>query len=286
MKHSNDNKTGRNAVNLTSEKSVHWDQDMSYGQYLGLETLLSCQNPVSDEHDEMLFVIIHQVSELWLKQCLHEAHAAARHIAADRLRPAFKMLTRVSRIQEQMIQAWEVLVTMTPTDYVSFRDSLGQSSGFQSYQYRELEFLLGNKHPGMVKVHRSHPEHYQRLVSVLQAPTLYDISLQLLARRGFSVPASVLDRDWSEPYEACAEVEAVWADIYAETDRHWDLYELAEKLVDTEYNFHKWRFSHMKTVERIIGHKSGTGGTSGVSYLQKALDLKFFPELWSVRTSL
>ncbi|MFM9269774.1 tryptophan 2,3-dioxygenase [Halomonas elongata] len=286
MSRLDENKTRQNAVNLQDEKNVHWDQDMSYGQYLGLEALLSCQRPVSNEHDEMLFVITHQVSELWLKQCLHEAHAAARHIAADQLRPAFKMLSRVARIQEQMIQAWEVLVTMTPSDYVSFRDSLGQSSGFQSHQYRELEFLLGNKHPGMVKVHRSHSANYQRLMSVLQAPSLYDISLQLLARRGFELPASALDRDWSEPYEACAEVEAVWADIYASTDDHWDLYELAEKLVDTEYNFHKWRFSHMKTVERIIGHKSGTGGTSGVSYLKKALDLKFFPELWSVRTSL
>lgn len=281
-----DKKSDQSAVNLNDEKSVHWDQDMSYGQYLGLEPLLSCQRPLSGEHDEMLFVIIHQVSELWLKQCLHEAHAASSHIFSDQLRPAFKMLSRVARIQEQMIQAWEVLVTMTPSDYASFRDSLGQSSGFQSYQYRELEFLLGNKHPGLVEVHRSHPEHYKRLVSVLEAPSLYDTSLQLLARRGFDLPASVVERDWSQPYSASNEVETAWADIYANTDKYWDLYELAEKLIDTEYNFHKWRFSHMKTVERIIGHKSGTGGTSGVSYLKKALDLTFFPELWSVRTAM
>jgi tryptophan 2,3-dioxygenase len=272
-------------VNLDGE-GVHWDQAMSYGQYLALEPLLACQRPLTDEHDEMLFIVIHQVSELWLKQCLHEAHAAAAHIAADHLRPAFKMLTRVARIQEQMIQAWEVLATLTPADYAHFRDSLGQSSGFQSYQYRELEFLLGNKHPELVEVHRGHPEHYQRLTAVLEAPSLYDICLQLLARRGFCLPAAVLDRDWSEPYGASPEVERAWAEIYRDTERHWDLYELAEKLVDTEYHFQQWRFSHMKTVERIIGRKRGTGGTSGVGYLSKVLELTFFPELWSVRTAM
>ncbi|MDN3552047.1 tryptophan 2,3-dioxygenase [Halomonas almeriensis] len=286
MSHSDEIPTPRGAVNLEDETRVHWDQDMSYGEYLQLEPLLACQRPLSGAHDEMLFVVIHQVSELWLKQCLHEAHGAARHIAADQLRPAFKMLSRVARIQEQMIQAWEVLVTMTPSDYASFRDSLGQSSGFQSYQYRELEFLLGNKHPGMLRAHRAHPARFERLAAVLNAPSLYDVSLQLLARRGFALPDAVLERDWSQPYSASAAVEAVWAEIYADTEGHWELYELAEKLIDTEYNFHKWRFSHMKTVERIIGHKSGTGGTSGVGYLQKALELKFFPELWSVRTLL
>lgn len=282
-----DNKNAnQNALNLKDEKNVHWDQDISYGQYLELEPLLSCQRPRSEVHDEMLFVIIHQVSELWLKQCLHEAHAAANNIIADELRPALKMLTRVARIQEQMIQAWEVLVTMTPADYISFRDSLGQSSGFQSYQYRELEFLLGNKHPGLVEAHRSHPKNYQHLTNVLNAPSLYDSCLKLLSRRGFSLPEKVINRDWSEPYMASPEVESVWADIYRDTNQYWDLYELAEKLIDTECNFHKWRFSHMKTVERIIGFKTGTGGTAGVSYLKKALDLKFFPELWSVRTSM
>ncbi|MBF8221999.1 tryptophan 2,3-dioxygenase [Halomonas sp. 328] len=278
-------RAGRTRVDLAAE-GVHWDPAMSYGQYLALEPLLACQTPLTDEHDEMLFIVIHQVSELWLKQCLHEAHAAAAHIAADQLRPAFKMLTRVARIQEQMIQAWEVLATLTPADYARFRDSLGQSSGFQSYQYRELEFLLGNKHPELVEVHRGHPEHYRRLTQILEAPSLYDTCLQLLARRGFALPDEVLDRDWREPYAPHPEVESAWAAVYGDTERHWDLYELAEKLVDTEYHFQQWRFSHMKTVQRIIGHKPGTGGTSGVGYLAKALELTFFPELWSVRTRM
>ncbi|EPC02124.1 tryptophan 2,3-dioxygenase [Litchfieldella anticariensis FP35 = DSM 16096] len=268
------------------EDTVHWDQEMSYGQYLDLERLLACQQPNSGQHDEMLFIVIHQVSELWLKQCLHEAHAAAEHIRENKLKPAFKMLSRIARIQEQMIHVWEVLVTMTPADYTCFRDSLGQSSGFQSYQYRELEFLLGNKNPRMVEVHRSHRQHYERLTQVLHEPSIYDISLQLLKRRGFDIPDSYVKRDWSQPYQPCAEVEQAWGEIYRHTDEHWDLYELAEKLVDTEYNFQKWRFSHMKTVERIIGYKRGTGGTAGVSYLAKALDLQFFPELWSVRTAM
>ena len=269
-----------------TEEGIHWDPALSYGQYLDLERLLDCQHRRSEEHDEMLFIVIHQVSELWLKLCLHETHAAADSIAADRLQPAFKMLSRVARIQEQMIDAWEVLATLTPADYLRFRESLGQSSGFQSYQYRELEFLLGNKHPALVEVHRAHPRHYRRLTRVLQAPSLYDICLQLLARRGFSLPAAVLDRDWAEPYAASPEVEAVWAEIYRDTAHHWELYELAEKLVDTEYHFQQWRFSHMKTVERIIGRKRGTGGTAGVAYLAKALELTFFPELWSVRTAM
>ncbi|WP_116473589.1 tryptophan 2,3-dioxygenase [Zobellella maritima] len=272
-------------VDLEGE-GVHWEQDMSYGQYLALERILDCQHPRSTQHDEMLFIVIHQVSELWMKLCLHEAYAAARHIEQDNLAPAFKMLSRIARIQEQLIKAWEVLVTMTPADYASFRDTLGQSSGFQSFQYRELEFLLGNKNPKMVEAHRAHPKHYQHLTRVLHAPSIYDISLQLLKRRGFDIPDHCLARDWSQPYQACAEVEQAWSRVYQQTDEHWDLYELAEKLVDMEYNFQKWRFSHMKTVERIIGYKKGTGGTGGVSYLVKALDLQFFPELWSVRTAI
>ncbi|MCK2184037.1 tryptophan 2,3-dioxygenase [Halomonas getboli] len=272
-------------VDLDNE-AIHWDQDMSYGQYLGLETLLDCQHPRSRQHDEMLFIVIHQASELWMKLCLHEAHGAADCIRRDELRPAFKMLTRVARIQEQLIKAWEVLVTMTPADYSSFRDELGQSSGFQSFQYRELEFLLGNKNARMVEAHRAHPGHYAHLTAVLQAPSLYDIVLQRLAARGFAIPDGHLARDWAEPYVASPEVEAAWAAVYRDTATHWDLYELAEKLVDLEYNFQKWRFSHMKTVERIIGYRRGTGGTAGVNYLVKALDLQFFPELWSVRTSL
>ncbi len=259
---------------------------MSYGEYLGLENLLQQQNPRSDEHDEMLFIVIHQASELWMKLCLHEAHAAAQLIAKDQLRPAFKMLTRVARIQQQMVNAWEVLVTMTPADYASFRDSLGQSSGFQSFQYRELEFLLGNKNATLVEAHKSHEQHYAHLQSVLNTPSLYDVCLQLLQQRGFDISTSHTQRDWQQPYTANEQVQSAWKKVYQDTDTYWDLYELAEKLVDLEYHFQQWRFNHMKTVERIIGHKHGTGGTSGVDYLQKALSLQFFPELWSVRTAL
>ncbi|MFI8751659.1 tryptophan 2,3-dioxygenase [Vreelandella lionensis] len=272
--------------NNDDHEAIHWDQDISYGQYLDLEPLLACQNPLSKEHDELLFIVIHQVSELWIKLCLHEAHGAAAYIQQDNLSPAFKMLSRVSRIQEQLIKAWEVLVTMTPADYASFRDSLGQSSGFQSYQYREIEFLLGNKNAKLIEAHRSSPRHYQKLQKALNTPSLYDIALQLLARRGFAIPQEKIERDWSIPYTASSEVEAAWSAIYHNSQKHWDLYELAEKLVDIEFNFQRWRFNHMKTVERIIGYRRGTGGTAEVNYLVKALDLQFFPELWSVRTSI
>ncbi|MFT7177904.1 MAG: tryptophan 2,3-dioxygenase [Oceanospirillaceae bacterium] len=269
-----------------SDENIHWQQDISYGEYLGLESLLEQQNPRSEAHDEMLFIVIHQASELWMKLCLHEAHGAARLIANDELRPAFKMLTRVARIQQQMVNAWEVLVTMTPADYASFRDSLGQSSGFQSFQYRELEYLLGNKNAAFIEAHKNHPANYQHLSTVLNAPSLYDVCLQLLQKRGFDIPETHTHRDWQQPYEPSKQVEAAWQKVYQDTDTYWDLYELAEKLVDLEYHFQQWRFNHMKTVERIIGHKHGTGGTSGVDYLQKALNLQFFPELWSVRTTL
>ena len=269
-----------------SDENIHWQQDMSYGEYLGLEGLLQQQNPRSDAHDEMLFIVIHQASELWMKLCLHEAHGAAKLIAQDNLRPAFKMLTRVARIQQQMVNAWEVLVTMTPADYISFRDSLGQSSGFQSFQYRELEFLLGNKNAALIEAHKNHDKNYKHLTTVLHTPSLYDVSLQLLQKRGFDIPASHTQRDWQQPYTANEQVQSAWKKVYQDTDTYWDLYELAEKLVDLEYHFQQWRFNHMKTVERIIGHKHGTGGTSGVDYLQKALSLQFFPELWSVRTAL
>lgn len=273
------------AVDLSNE-NVHWRQDLSYGDYLGLDQILSAQAVRSGQHDEMLFIVIHQVSELWMKLSIHELRAAVAQVQTDDLRPAFKMLARVSRIQHQLIQAWEVLSTMTPFDYARFRDTLGQSSGFQSYQYRTLEFLLGNKNARMVEAHRQNPAVYDALKTVLAAPSFYDEALRLLARRGFDIPAAKLDRDWSEPYVADAQVEAAWAEVYRHADKHWDLYELAEKLVDVEYHFQQWRFSHMKTVERIIGYKRGTGGTAGVSYLVKALDLKFFPELWSVRTAI
>lgn len=277
--------TAGGAVDLSGEE-VHWRQAMSYGDYLGLDTLLAAQRNLTEEHDEMLFIVIHQVSELWMKLSIHELSAAVQQVRIDDLRPAFKMLARVSRIQAQLIQAWEVLSTMTPADYLRFRDKLGQSSGFQSYQYRTMEFLLGNKNAATVKAHEQKPEIYAALNAVLNAPSFYDEALRLLARRGFAIPADKLERDWSKPYQADAQVAAAWAEIYRHTDKYWDLYELAEKLVDVEYHFQQWRFSHMKTVERIIGFKRGTGGTAGVGYLVKALDLRFFPELWSVRTEL
>ena len=221
-----------------------------------------------------------------MKLCIHELRAAMRSVENDNLGAAFKMLSRLSRIQGQLRQSWSVLATMTPADYLSFRDSLGQSSGFQSFQYREIEYALGNKNAALLEVHRKKPERYKRLEIVLNSPSFYDLCLQLLARRGFDLPAEVLDRDWSQPYVASEAVESVWAEIYSATEKHWDLYELAEKLVDLEYEFQMWRSSHMKTVQRIIGFSRGTGGTSGVAFLKKALDLQFFPELWSVRTRL
>lgn len=269
-----------------SDETIHWDQDLTYGGYLSLDKLLDCQRLRTDAHDEMLFMIIHQASELWMKLCLHELKAAMRQVASDRLGAAFKMLARLSRIQGQLRQSWSVLATMTPADYLSFRDALGQSSGFQSFQYREIEYSLGNKNSALMEVHRKRPERYARLKTALESPSLYDLCLELLARRGFDIPANKRDRDWSQAYTPSEAVETAWARVYARPDSHWDLYELAEKLVDLEYEFHMWRYSHMKTVQRIIGFSRGTGGTSGVEFLKKALDLQFFPELWSVRTRL
>lgn len=269
-----------------SQEEIHWDQDLSYGGYLSLDALLECQNVRTDSHDEMMFIIIHQASELWMKLCIHEISAAMREIENDNLGAAFKMLSRVSRIQGQLRQSWAVLSTMTPSDYLSFRDDLGQSSGFQSYQYREIEYALGNKNAALMEVHRKNPERYERLKSVLNAPSFYDLCLQHLARQGFAIPQDYLQRDWSQAYVPCAEVEAAWAEVYSSTGEHWQQYELAEKLVDLEHEFQMWRFSHMKTVERIIGYRKGTGGTSGVAFLEKALSLRFFPELWTVRTEI
>ena len=279
-------KTGR-TVDLKDEK-VHWDfrKEMSYGDYLGLDRLLSAQKPRSRAHDEMLFLVIHQSSELWIKLCLHEVSAAIRHIRADDLGPAFKMMSRVARVQVQLIQSWEILSTMTPFDYASFRGSLGKSSGFQSFQYRMLEFRLGNKNAAMARVFEADKRVAARVRAALNEPSLYDEALALLARRGLGVPRSKLKRDFSQPYTADRRVTAAWRAVYRDAETHWDLYELAEKLVDLEYRFHLWRFSHMKTVERIIGNKMGTGGTSGVNYLKKALELTFYPELWEVRTEL
>ena len=275
------------AVDLRDE-NVHWDLrgTMSYGEYLQLERLLSCQVPITRHHDETLFVIIHQASELWMKLCLHEIEAAIREIREGELGAAFKMMSRVSRVQVNLIQSWEILSTMTPSDYSNFRAALGKSSGFQSYQYRMLEFRLGNKNREMARVFDSNPRIAKRVHAALTAPSIYDESLALLARRGFAVPQEKLKRDFSESYMPDSRVTDVWRRVYRDVQTHWDLYELAEKLVDLEYRFHLWRFSHMKTVERIIGAKVGTGGTSGVSYLQKALSLRFYPELWDVRTEI
>ncbi len=282
---SKDVETG--AVDLSGEK-IHWKPSggLSYGSYLHLDQLLSAQKPISESPDEMLFIVIHQVTELWMKLSLHELTGVLRQVQSDELNPAFKMLSRVARIQGQLILSWDVLSTMTPSDFMSFRDKLLQSSGFQSYQYRTLEFMLGNKNKELIEVHREEPEIYARLKKTLEAPSIYDETVRVLARRGFDIPKDRVERDWSEPYEPHADVEAAWLEVYRDVETHWDLYELAEKLVDLEHKFQQWRFAHMKTVERIIGHKRGTGGTSGVSYLQKALGLQFFPELWSVRTAI
>ena len=267
---------------------VHWDLSgsKSYGEYLQLDKLLSAQQPGTFEHDEMLFIIIHQSSELWMKLCIHELAAAIKHIQRDNLGAVSKCLHRMTRIQAQLTQSWDVLATMTPMDYSAFRNSLGKASGFQSYQYRTLEFLIGNKNAGMIDVYKNKPDIYEALHRVLNAPSLYDEVIALLSRRGFGVPTDYLDRDWSLPYQASKQVAAAWLAVYHNREAHWDLYELAERLMDLDQQFQLWRFSHMKTVERIIGHKRGTGGTSGVNYLNKALELRFFPELWSVRTSM
>ena len=275
------------AVDLTSE-SVHWDlrDSMSYGDYLQLEGLLSCQRPLTDKHDETLFIVIHQASELWIKLCLHEIAGAIRQIRSGELGPAFKMMARVARVQSNLIQSWEILSTMTPFDYSSFREALGKASGFQSFQYRMLEFRLGNKNRQMAGVFAANAGVAERVDTALREPSIYDESLALLARRGFAIPQEKLVRDFSEPYASDPRVTDAWRVVYRDVEKHWDLYELAEKLVDVEYRFHLWRYSHMKTVERIIGAKPGTGGTSGVSYLQKALGLRFYPELWDVRTEI
>jgi tryptophan 2,3-dioxygenase len=275
------------AVDLSGE-DVHWDlrEQMSYGDYLKLDRLLTSQHPLTKQHDETLFIVIHQASELWMKLCLHEIGAAIDQIRNDDLGLAFKMMARVARVQVNLIQSWEILSTMTPFDYSSFRSALGKSSGFQSYQYRMLEFRLGNKNRQMARVYDSNPQVAAQVKKALEEPSVYDESLALLARRGLPVPQEKLTRDFSESYVSDPRVTEAWRQVYRDAERHWDLYELAEKLVDLEYRFHLWRFSHMKTVERIIGSKPGTGGTSGVSYLKKALDLRFYPELWDVRTEI
>jgi len=271
-----------------SDEGVHWDlsEALSYSQYLNLDKLLGAQHPLSYQHDEMLFIVIHQASELWMKLCLHELNATVACIRRDHLEPTFKMLARISTIQQQLLQSWDVLATMTPLDFSAFRNSLGKSSGFQSPQYRMLEFLIGNKNAETIKVFRTDPPTYEMLERTLRSPSLYDEVLRLLSRRGFELPPETLDRDFAVPYQASKQVAAAWLSVYHNSEKEWQLYELAESLVDLDYKFQLWRFAHVKTVERIIGNKRGTGGTGGVSYLTKALELKFFPELWTVRASM
>ncbi len=265
---------------------LDFSRDMSYGDYLQLDAILHAQKPLSPAHDEMLFIVQHQTSELWMKLMLHELHAAITHIARDDLAPAFKMLARVSRIMEQLVHAWDVLATMTPPEYSALRPYLAKSSGFQSHQYRCIEFAMGNKNAAMLQPHAHHPERAAIVRAAYEAPSLYDESLRLLARRGLPVPASHTERDWTQPYEASEAVEQAWLQVYRDPKAHWDLYQLGEELTDLEDSFRLWRFRHVTTVERVIGFKRGTGGTGGVSYLRKMLDVVLFPEIWRLRTAL
>ncbi|MDR5737583.1 tryptophan 2,3-dioxygenase [Caballeronia sp. LZ016] len=265
---------------------LDFSDTMSYGDYLGLDSILTAQHPLSPDHNEMLFIVQHQTSELWMKLALYELRAALASVHRDELPPAFKMLARVSRIFEQLVQAWNVLATMTPSEYTAMRPYLGASSGFQSHQYRQIEFLLGNKNVQMLKPHAHRPEILEQVRETLESPSFYDEVIRLLARRGFDIAPERLDRDWTQPTTHDASVEAAWLAVYRNPSQHWELYEMAEELVDLEDAFRQWRFRHVTTVERIIGFKQGTGGTAGASYLRKMLDVVLFPELWHVRTVL
>ena len=277
----------------TPENIVHQEKAqldfsarMSYGDYLQIDSILSAQKPLSPAHDEMLFIVQHQTSELWMKLMLHELKAAMAHIAQDQLPAAFKMLARVSKIMEQLVHAWDVLATMTPPEYSAMRPYLGQSSGFQSFQYRCIEFSLGNKNAAMLQPHAHSAERLALVQAAYEAPSLYDEALRLLARRGLALPASHLERDWTQGYVASPEVEQAWLQVYRAPEAYWDLYQLGEELTDLEDAFRLWRFRHVTTVERVIGFKRGTGGTGGVSYLRKMLDVVLFPEIWTLRTAL
>jgi tryptophan 2,3-dioxygenase len=278
---------------MSTEKIVHEEKaqldfsaSMSYSDYLSLDTILTAQHPRSPAHDEMLFIVQHQTSELWMKLMLHELRAAIRCVADDELASAFKMLARVSRIMEQLVHAWDVLATMTPPEYSAMRPYLGSSSGFQSWQYRCVEFALGNKNAAMLKPHAHRPELLAEVEAAWRSPSLYDEALRLLARRGFAIPADHVERDWTRPYESSDGVEQAWLSIYRDPKQHWELYQLGEELTDLEDAFRLWRFRHVTTVERVIGFKRGTGGTGGVSYLRKMLDVVLFPEIWKLRTDL
>ena len=259
---------------------------MSYGDYLRLDQLLGAQAPRSGDHNELLFIVQHQASELWMKLVIHELTAARDHVCGDDLQPAFKMLARVARIMAQLNQSWDVLSTLTPAEYSAFRATLGSSSGFQSYQYRTIEFLLGNKSAVHLQPHRHRPDLHAPLEAAWRAPSLYDEAIRVLARRGFAIDAECLERDFSAAHAYTESVCRAWVDVYRDTAGHWELYELAEKLVDLEDAFRQWRFRHATTVERVIGFKRGTGGTSGVAYLRGLLDVVLFPELWKARTEL
>ncbi|WP_341206137.1 tryptophan 2,3-dioxygenase [uncultured Psychrosphaera sp.] len=270
------------------EDSIKTDfkDDMSYGDYLNLEKILSAQQPQSDQHDEMLFIVIHQASELWLKLAGHEITAAISMLKQAEFGPAFKVISRVKQIFIQLTQSWNILSTLTPVDYLKFRDSLGHSSGFQSYGYRKMEFLLGNKNQELIKVHASNPVVHEELTAISNAPSIYDEIIKIMANSGFEIDAIMVERDFNQPYESNESVLNAWLEVYRNADKHFELYELAEKLMDIEDAFQQWRFKHMYTVQRIIGNKMGTGGSSGVAFLKKALDISFFPELLELRTKL
>jgi tryptophan 2,3-dioxygenase len=259
---------------------------MSYGDYLKLRELLHAQVPITDAHDELLFIIQHQTSELWMKLAIREIRAACMLIRVDDVQRAFKLLARVARIFEQLNNAWDVLRTMTPSDYSEFRDRLGQSSGFQSWQYRAIEFLAGNRNMAMLRAHEHQPEILVELNAILAAPSLYQESIMLLRRRGLDVGEARSRAEAAEPHIECEALTSAWAEVYRDPAHHWDLYELAEKLIDFEDYFRRWRFNHVTTVERVIGLKRGTGGTSGVAYLKRMLEIELFPELWRVRTRM
>ncbi len=282
--------TGSNNQNNTREMedSIHTDfkDDMSYGDYLNLNQVLSAQTPLSSEHDEMLFIIIHQTSELWLKLAGHELSSAIKNIQNDEFGQAFKVISRVKQIFNQLTQSWNILSTLTPVDYLKFRDSLGHSSGFQSYGYRKLEFLLGNKNSDLMTVHKANQSTYDELDLILKAPSLYDEVIKVLHKKGLGINQDMLERDFSKPYLPDQSVLDAWLKVYRNSDQYFELYELAENLVDIEDAFQQWRFKHMYTVQRIIGNKMGTGGSSGVNFLKKALDISFFPELLELRTHL
>ena len=285
--HTEPSAVGNTAELVQVEKAqLDFSQSMSYGDYLQLDAILSAQKPLSPDHNEMLFIVQHQTSELWMKLMLHELKAAIQHIEQDDLPDAFKMLARVSQIMAQLVHAWDVLATMTPPEYSAIRPYLAQSSGFQSWQYRCIEFSMGNKNANMLMPHWHRPDLHAVVEKAYCAPSLYDVSLKLLARRGLAVPSTYLERDWRQAYAANAEVEEAWLVVYRNHKQHWDLYQLGEELTDLEDAFRLWRFRHLTTVERVIGFKRGTGGTGGVSYLRKMLDVVLFPEIWSLRTSL